>query len=226
MVGKNACNMGTIDCSVDVTARRIQRQIVMNRKTMALSAIIAVAAGSGSPLAIAQDVENRVPPRILACASEQDIMVRLACYDREVAVLVARPPSPSTPPPVTVFPSAASQADRMALPAETTAGAAVATVPPVHVDSSPEPKTAAPDATGFGYDRESESVTATVVKIRKRPYGELIVSLDNGQIWEQKHVDRRFKLRVGDTVTITRGKVSGYRMSGKANKAIQVTRRK
>jgi len=193
---------------------------------MALSAIIAVAAGSGSPLAIAQDVENRVPPRILACASEQDVMVRLACYDREVAVLVARPPSPSTPPPVTVFPSAASQADRMALPAETTAGAAVATVPLAHVDSSPEHKTAAPDATGFGYDRQLESLTATVVKIRKHPYGELIVSLDNGQIWEQEHVDRRFKLRVGDTVTIRRGKVSGYRLSGKANKTIQVTRRK
>lgn len=199
----------------------------MNRKTMALSAIIVVAAGSSSPLASAQAVENRVPPRILACASEQDVMVRLACYDREVAVLVARPPAPSTPPPVPMSPSAVPQADRVALPAETTAAAAVvATVPPAHVDSSPEPKTAAAAATGFGYDRQSESVTATVVKIRKRPYGELIVSLDNGQIWEQKHVDRRFKLHVGDTVTITRGKVSGYRMSGNANKTIQVTRRK
>jgi len=77
-----------------------------------------------------------------------------------------------------------------------------------------------------GKGTEVREMTATVTGIRTRPYGEMIILLDNGQIWEQKHLDRRFHLEVGERVTISKGLISGYRLSGKSNDSIQVERLK
>ena len=53
----------------------------------------------------------------------------------------------------------------------------------------------------------------------------MIILLDNGQIWEQKHRDTRFRLKVGDSVTISKGLISGYRLrSAGRNHSIQVER--
>ena len=40
----------------------------------------------------------------------------------------------------------------------------------------------------------------------------MVISLDNDQIWIQKAPDRRFNIRIGDTITIKKGKLSGYRL--------------
>ena len=96
---------------------------------------------------------------------------------------------------------------------------------PVGVPAAEPP----PVASAASVQRENsvyvpDEFRATVTNIRKRPYGELIILLSNGQIWEQKHLDRRFRLEVGDEVTISRGKVSGYRLRGRGNNSIQVER--
>ncbi len=189
----------------------------MNRKTMTLSTIIIVAAGTGLPMATVQADADSLPTGILACANEDDVMVRLACYDREVAALVALPPMPVAPPKSADTPSVAPAKGR---------AVALADAPTAAVPVPPATKPAAEEKVGFGYDRHIEGITASVVEIRERPYGELIIRLDNGQVWEQSHVDRRFKLRIGETVTIKKGAFSGYRLSGTSNRSIQVTRRK
>ncbi len=218
--------MSTIENPVGVIARRIEGKTIMNRKTMILSAIILATTGFASPVSSAQASADSLPPGILACANEKDVMVRLACYDREVAALVALPPAPAAPPPMAVVPSVAPQTDRAPVKADAPPPVVAATAPQANVGNSTEPKPASEGVADFGYDQPVETITAKVVEIRKRPYGEMVMRLDNGQTWEQKHVDRRFKLSVGDTVTIKKGKVSGYRLSGSGNKTIQVTRRK
>jgi len=180
-------------------------------------------AGSISLVPAAHAAES-VPPQILACANEQDVMVRLACYDREVAALAALPPEPAThsPPPVRQSVPAAAVTDAPApAPVRTPVPAPAADT---RVAPAPEPQSE--DRAGFGFDPRAENISASVVKIRKRPYGELTIWLDNGQVWDQDHLDRRFKLRVGEIITIRKGAFSGYRLSGDSNKSIQVTRRK
>lgn len=192
----------------------------MNRKTITLSAIILITTGFALPESGAQAAADLLPPGILACASEQDVMVRLACYDREVAALVASPPAPvMKPSSVAKLPPEAPQAVLAPV-------AASAPVPVEVASAAAAPKAAAEDKGGFGFDRGVENITAKVVNIRKRPYGELVIYLDNNQVWEQDHVDRRFKVSIGETVTIKKGSFAGYRLSGDSNRSIQVTRRK
>jgi hypothetical protein len=54
--------------------------------------------------------------------------------------------------------------------------------------------------------------TATVTAIEKRPRGELVVTLDNGQVWAQKSADRYFPLKVGDPVAILAGSLGSFRL--------------
>lgn len=216
----------------------------MNRKTTYLS-VIAVAIGSFISTTDAQTTTSALPAEILACADEVDVMRRLSCYDREVAAArmpsEAPPDAPAAPQPVAETPlpiaEPAPAVPDASVPAEVTPVAApvaaTATVAEVF-EAAPVPDTSKanaqppPQSSGgiddFGYDRPLEEVTATVVEIRERPYGELIIRLDNGQVWEQKHLDRRFRLSVGETVTVKKGPVAGYRLSGKSNRSIQVER--
>lgn len=197
----------------------------MNRKTMIHSAIILVTTGLALPVSGAQAAADSIPPEILACANETDVMVRLACYDREVAAMVASPPPPVKPSSVAQLPPEAPKAVPTPVAASAPIAASAA-VPVATASAAPAPKAAPEDKGGFGFDRRMENITAEVVNIRKRPYGELVIYLDNDQVWEQDHVDRRFRLSIGETVTIKKGTFAGYRLSGDGNKSIQVTRRK
>ncbi len=198
----------------------------MDNKIITLVSITLSSAIWGLPTADAQTAANSLPAEILACAEESDVMVRLSCYDREIAALKSKSAAPAVVPtpvasdvPATVAAAPASVAANVpvaeVLPATQANAAPAATVPP-----SPDP------VESFGFDRPLGDIAAEIVKIRKQPYGELIVYLDNGQVWEQKHQDRRFKLRIGETVTIKKSAVAGYRLSGDSNKSIQVIRRK
>ena len=90
------------------------------------------------------------------------------------------------------------------------------------------PETSDTTSDNFGLaDPEPEQISAVVTDIAHRPYGEFVVLLDNGQIWEQKHRDSRFRIDIGDQVTISEGLVSGFRLSaGGRNNSVQVERLK
>ena len=63
--------------------------------------------------------------------------------------------------------------------------------------------------------------TARVTEIGKRPYGELIVSLDNGETWVQKSAER-IRLKVGDEVRIKRGRFGGHRLFASTRNGTEV----
>lgn len=146
---------------------------------------------------------DALPPSLRACMKETDASRRLQCFDRESAVLagetapVARQAEPAAPRPAASAPTA---------PAATVAAAAGA--------AAVTPQSATDK---FGYkgniaredlDRQKQTeeasgaLTAKVTAVAAPPNGGMIVTLDNGQVWQQKTADRGMHIKVGDQVTI------------------------
>ena len=239
----------------------------MNRTTLALAVTIpALCMGAVN----AQTTNIPLPPAVLACAEETDVLRRLACFDREVARLRDVPesvPEPAPEPTVAAPGTRANpeeeterrraeaerklleelerqRAENVRLRREAEAAEMhrrqqqeieteqrrieAVTSPQSNIESSPAAAhakaSAVPDDVGTR-DQSPDEFSATVNDIAHRAYGEMIILLDNGQIWEQKHRDTRFRLKVGDSVTISKGLISGYRLrSAGRNHSIQVER--
>ena len=66
-------------------------------------------------------------------------------------------------------------------------------------------------------------IAATVKAIEKRAHGELVVTLDNGQVWAQKETRAYFPLKVGDAVSILAGTLGSHRLIA-GDRATAVTR--
>jgi len=121
--------------------------------------------------------------------------------------------------PVAVAPAATATAAAGAL-------ATVESAPSPSAMPAQEPEPVAGEDFGLP-DEGPNEITSKVANIMTRPYGEMVILLDNGQIWEQKHRDSRFRLDIGDDVTISEGLISGYRLTGGSrNNSIQVQRLK
>jgi uncharacterized cupin superfamily protein len=184
--------------------------------------------------AIAADA---LPPSLRACMSESDTARRLACFDRESARLandsVARAsapaPAPRRPDPPAAAPPPAATAPAAALPAATTAQSAAA--PAAAAAQSAEEK--------FGFrgsiaraehdkqeaeERQFEQLTAKVAELSTLPHGEMQLTLDNGQVWQQKPGDRAMRVKVGDEVTIRRGSLGSFLLTTTAKGSMRVTR--
>lgn len=167
-----------------------------------------------------------LPPSLRACMSETDASKRLACFDHESARLanesapVARqaPPPPAThPEPATAAPTAA----RTVVAATTDAPAA------------PAPAKSAEEKFGYRGNiaradidkkeeaerREAEQLTATVTEVSTLAHGELLLTLDNGQVWQQKPGDRGMRVKAGDEVSIKRGSLNSFLLTSKAKGA-------
>lgn len=94
------------------------------------------------------------------------------------------------------------------------------------------------DEARFGYkdirareEREAElagkalsELVDTVVDIRKRPDGALVITLDNGQVWVAKSVERFFRVQAGDRVKIRSAAMGSFLMSAAGNRSTRVTR--
>ena len=72
-------------------------------------------------------------------------------------------------------------------------------------------------------DSPPKKISATVTSIEKRARGELVVTLDNGQVWAQKEIGAYFPLKVGDPVSILAGTLGSFRLIA-GNRATAVTR--
>lgn len=169
---------------------------------------------------------DALPPSLRGCMKEADATRRLACFDRESAVLAGEnapvahqvepaPPRPAAPAPAAPVASAAA-----------TAGAAAATTQ------------AASDK--FGYkgsiaredlDKQKEAeqasgaLTAKVAEIAALANGGLRVTLDNGQVWQQKTADRGMHIKVGDQVTIKHATLGSFLLtSDTINGSMRVSR--
>jgi len=169
-----------------------------------------------SSLAVSAAFAQSLPPSVAACASEKDSLARLVCFDREVAKYTqpsARvAPTPSTP--------------------------AVATPPAPPVASTP-PIAASPTADDFGVTGDlarkraaakgevvegPKELRAAVTKITSKPFGELILELDNGQVWEQNEKKSTFLIKVGDTVVIKPAKFGSFMLTSENGATSRVHR--
>jgi len=134
------------------------------------------------------------------CAAIADDRARLACYDAlfgkpDVSGAVGAPPSAA---PVT--------ADAATATAAATAGAT--RTPEADFGLTEAAKRARePEATRAEFP---ESISGTVAAVGRRPAGEIIVTLANGQVWVQVHVDARARIDVGDTVTIKKAALGSH----------------
>jgi hypothetical protein len=61
-------------------------------------------------------------------------------------------------------------------------------------------------------DATPKRLTAKVAGIEKRARGELVFTLDNGQVWAQREVGAYFPVDVGDEVTILAGTLGSHRL--------------
>jgi hypothetical protein len=132
--------------------------------------------------------------RIAACTREQDDARRLACFDRAAAPK-----------------GAATQAVAPQVDATQTFGVQGSELARNRDDDKPQA------------DSPPKKISATVTAIEKRARGELVVTLDNGQVWAQKEVGAYFPLKVGDAVSILAGTLGSFRLIA-GNRATAVTR--
>lgn len=138
----------------------------------------------------------------LACADEKDAATRLACFD-------------------------AAAAHARSLPAAAVAPAAAAPA------AAPTPTLTKEEKFGLRGElkqqkapelAELEALTAKVTKVSTKPHGELIVTLDNGQVWYEIQAYSGLRVKVGDVVTIKSGALGSYSLvangrSGKVSRA-------
>lgn len=69
-----------------------------------------------------------------------------------------------------------------------------------------------------------ESISDRVARVRKLPTGELVVTLENGQVWTQIGADPRAKVATGDTVTIKKASLGSYLLVTASRIATRVRR--
>jgi hypothetical protein len=135
-----------------------------------------------------------------SCASINDDTARLACYD----AAVGRSPRPA-PATQAAAPAAAAKPAQRAAPVAAAAApaAAVAAKDPVaEFGLSESAKVARDPAKAAEAAAAPQSVTAKVISVRFRKYGEFVVTLDNGQVWEQTEPMPSAIVKVGDEVTV------------------------
>jgi len=126
------------------------------------------------------------------CAGVSDDRARLACYDQ----MFGKP---------------------AAAPAETgvlsTSAAATAAAAP-----SPQDNFGLSDTAKRARDPEKakelipQSITEKVASVGRRPTGELVVTLDNGQVWVQIETNTMARISAGDTVTIRKAALGSYQL--------------
>jgi hypothetical protein len=137
--------------------------------------------------------DDELAQRIAACTHEHDDARRLACFDRAAA------------------PKAPTQAAAPQVDASQTFGVQGSELARNRDDDKPQ------------VDSSPKRINATVTAIDKRAHGELVVTLDNGQVWAQKEARGYFPLKVGDPIAILAGTLGSFRLIS-GNRATPVTR--
>jgi hypothetical protein len=138
------------------------------------------------------------------CSALGDDLERLACYDR-----IFRAPAATVP-------AVAEAASVTVGTAATAAVAPVATTAPAPVAATATDDFGLTEAAKRAREPEDsrqkrpESISGAVAGIARQPAGELVVTLENGQVWTQLQVDPRARVAVGDTVTIRTAALGSY----------------
>jgi hypothetical protein len=178
-----------------------------------------VVASIGTAVSFAPLVRGQsLPEQMRVCRAETDDSRRLLCYDRAAAALDkttgSAPAAPSVASAAPVASSVAPAAPALAKPVATApASSAVA-----DFGVSEGPLAEKRQATGL------KEITAVVTAVSSRGRGELVISLDNGQVWAQNEAVEYFPLSVGDTVKIHSAALGSYLLLTPAKRTTKVSR--
>ncbi len=147
-----------------------------------------------------------------SCVPIADDASRLACYDRALGRTAAPKAVPAAPAKSSPHGSGTAAAGSVAVAA-----------PPPAPAASPAPKN--PEAE-FGLTETAkqrkdpakaaeaaavpEKISGRVISVQWRRYGEFVVTLDNGQVWEQNEPEPSAIVKVGDAVTVKKGWLGSF----------------
>jgi hypothetical protein len=142
------------------------------------------------------------PPQ--SCTTIADDIHRLACYD---SAFKYSPPAPAAGSSGTAAPIA-SPPVATAAAAHAAANSAVAS--PAVLERTDD----------FGLSQQAqrdragvvavESISAGVTRVDRNAADRLVVTLDNGQVWQQSETSSQVRVRPGDTVTIKRAALGSF----------------
>jgi hypothetical protein len=176
------------------------------------SLLLAVLGCAGIASAAAQGV----PQTILDCVDLKRDAARLTCFDREVATLtqrsagVASTPTPLAPPAQTATPVV--PAPQVAAPAKQDDFGLSGELARKRAEAKPKE------------DKPLEEIKATVTNVTKRPYGELMFELDNGQVWQQPEKKTNFEIKAGEHVRVTKGALGSFFLVADSGASTRVKR--
>jgi hypothetical protein len=71
---------------------------------------------------------------------------------------------------------------------------------------------------------ELKEITAKITAISRRARGQLILTLDNDQVWAEKEPSTYFPVKIGDTVSIKARSLGSFQLTGAGGRTTQVTR--
>ena len=165
------------------------------RRPLCAGLLALAAAGASAPLPVlAQSAADQLGT-VQACRTIADVAARVACYDRTSApgavpaqAARAQPAAPPAPPPT----------------------------PEEQFGRSPErarPAPPPPQQVQAARPQDLDRISAKIVSLRSDALGRLSFVLDNGQVWRMTESEGVFDFpNRGDTVTVRRGAVGGYRL--------------
>jgi hypothetical protein len=141
-----------------------------------------------------------------ACVSISDPAERLACFDAAYARPAQAGPAPT-------------RADAAA----TVAGDEALARKGVSEFGMSEAARRAQDP-GKADLRDPSRLEGRVARVGARPRGEMILTLDNGQVWVQTETDSRARVKEGDSVTIRKAALGSYMLITENGVATRVRR--
>lgn len=150
---------------------------------------------------------NSLQEKLSLCAKNNDSLQRLVCYDKLVENTKNNSQTSSQPVVSEPTPIQSNQQKELAVTQPKQTVTQANSVVQQHTNFGMENKQSAKNLI--------EQIQAKVVKVKKGPYGDQIITLDNGQVWRQTD-DTRLKLSEGHQVTIKRGMLGSF-FIGKEN---------
>ncbi|MGX9459859.1 hypothetical protein ACWXWU_01270 [Shewanella sp. A14] len=137
--------------------------------------------------------ETNLAQQLSVCAIKTDKLERLACYDQ-----LAANAKPST---------IVTTNEPLAVPTN------VPTQVPTSVTPTPVVTAQVDKVSAFGLtkktEKQIEKLYFEVSKVKKGPYGELVITLNNGQVWKQSNPDN-YRLKKGQRIFIQAGALSSF----------------
>ncbi len=170
---------------------------------------IGATAWGQSSVTLAQGSSADVLARMHACVAEKNDTRRLACFDEQMRGLspgLASSVSSAAAPAASSAPTAATPEQRFGM------NTAIERQQQVAAQSKPPPPL--------------KKLNAHIKAISYKPQGEAVITLDNGEVWEEAEFSPHLPLHPGDEVTIKRGVLGSFLLYTDKVPAQRVARRR